>query len=99
MLNLIPSSPSYIKHCRFRYNDVNFKDSIKHKPECCFHFTNSMDQPEYICSTLGDLCRYQALSMLKKLKLTCEREVLKPVENSADLPCLLELPTKPISPV
>lgn len=37
--------------------------------------------------------------MLKKLKLTCEREGLKPVENSADLPCLLELPTKPISPV
>lgn len=80
-LNLIPTTSSYVKHCRFKYNDVN-KTEIKYKPECCMHFTNSMGQNEWICSTLGDTCRYQILSILKKMKLSCEKEVFKPLENS-----------------
>jgi hypothetical protein len=97
-LNIIPSASSYIKHCRFRYYDVNRKD-IKYKPECCLHFTTANDQDEYICSTLGDYCRYEALAMLKKLKLTCEKEAFVPLTSSLQLPNLLELPAKPISPV
>lgn len=97
-LNLIPASSSYVQHCRFKYNDVN-KPEIKYKPECCIHFTNSMGQEEWICSTLGEQCRYQALSILKKMKLSCEKEKFKPLDNSLELPCLIELPSKPLSPV
>jgi hypothetical protein len=56
-LNLIPSTASYIQHCRFRYNDVNKQKEVNYKPECCIHFTNSMAQEEWICSTLGEQCR------------------------------------------
>lgn len=95
---LITKASAQIKGCQFTYNDPNDKD-LKFKPECCISFENNTAQKEQICSTSEKFCAWEILSILKKLKLTCDKEPLKSIASTTKWPTMFMETSKPLSPV
>jgi len=95
---LITKASAQIKGCLFEYNNTNRSD-LKFKPECCFSFENTQGQSEYICSPEEKYCAWNALSILKKLKLTCDKEPLKAISSTTEWPTMFMESSKEISPV
>lgn len=74
---MINSFKTHIKDCLIYYNDKNQPEELNLNPKCCLSFKTSAGENQYICSSSNN-CEYEAMLMIKKIKLTCDG---MPLEN------------------
>lgn len=74
---LVSATKENITECVMYYNDPGFNaDIMKYNTkECCFHY-KSNDNDNYVCVQKKEWCIRIILSILKKIKLTCDRMVM-----------------------
>jgi hypothetical protein len=63
----------------------NQDKTISQKPECCVHFETSNKEKEWICASSNDFCQLEIHTIIKKLKLACEKYPLKKLKPTLGL--------------
>lgn len=70
--------------------------TISQKPECCVHFETSNKEKEWICSSSTDFCQFEIQTIIKKLKLACDKAPLKKLKPTLGLNNFYMYSEKPV---
>lgn len=60
------------------------------------HFENINNEKEYICSQSSIFCKFEIMSLVKKLKLSCDKNPMKPLKLNLNLNNLYMVSEKPV---